>query len=936
MAADDRPLGRALPTWRTFRFFEAESVREDTYEDAMNDVVCVAYVPATSAAWASPRGALVTGTCAGDIRVVDARTFVEVGAWRAFERACTHLYVDPASTAVVGVGYDDAHNTPLVRVWRWTESAELQTSFRAQAVISANHEMEAASVTCIAVSPLLAHVALGLSDGRVYMLRGAADSLSSKEVSTIRAKCVREPTAAEDGAGSDAVTSLVVCAPTHLLVSTVSCTLKYTLQGPGAGHAPVVIDTIGCPPGCGAMIQTCSEEGEGHNVSAPSAPKLVLAREEALYVIGPSGREASFALEGTKRWIQTLHGQIVVIMHDRVIVFDLDTKCITYTGPGADAALVWTNERENVPDECIYIHGAQPTRLVAKSLAAKLEHLFHVHLYVQAIPFIHAYAARFPHARLPTVPPSAALVPMRTRTPSVSPVRMLVADVHRRFGEYLYARGDFANAMQQFCQTIGVVSPSIVIRQFLDAQRLQYLAVYLEALLHAGLANTDHAMLLLNCYTKLRDMSALDKFVRSKDVPFDVPAAIDVCRRAACTSQAAYLAQAHKLHDTYLSIELRDANDADAALTYLSRLPAVEVVHSFATFARLLLDAEPRKTVDVLVHAYVDGDGFDAVPFSAILSHFVGHAETLELFLERLCEGHATLPTDLLVLIHDTLLELYLDHAHEKALAILQREPMAYTPSRALMLCTRAQYTVGLLCVYEQLGMVDAILQHWIDAYEQDPTASARVLDTLERFGNEHTELYVPVLAFFTSTKDLLDAHRAKVESILAYIDEHALLSPLEMVQLLGQNDVAPIGLLTPYLMAHVEHERAEVVSAEKLVASYRTEAQEKEAELAALQSSDEPRVFQEQACAMCKQPLELPSVHFMCGHSFRLPCLPDGERTRECPICAAQHKTVDTLRDTSMLRAPDMVLDAVHTADADDGTGFDVLADLFAKGIHV
>ena len=193
---------------------------------------------------------------------------------------------------------------------------------------------------------------------------------------------------------------------------------------------------------------------------------------------------------------------------------------------------------------------------------------------------------------------------MRFRTHSVSPVDVLVAEVYRRYGEYLYARGDFEGAMQQFCHTIGVISPSMVIRKFLDAQRLQFLTVYLEALHARHLANADHATLLLNCYTKLRDTNALDRFLRAPDVPLDVQVAMDVCRRAGCIEQAAYLAQTHGIHDIYLNIQLRDKLDPKAALAYLETLAPSDVMDYFPPCARLLLEAEPEATADLLVRVY--------------------------------------------------------------------------------------------------------------------------------------------------------------------------------------------------------------------------------------------------------------------------------------------------------------------------------------------
>lgn len=49
--------------------------------------------------------------------------------------------------------------------------------------------------------------------------------------------------------------------------------------------------------------------------------------------------------------------------------------------------------------------------------------------------------------------------------------------------------------------------------RFLDAQRIHSLTSYLEALHTYGLASADHTTLLLNCYTKLKDVDKLDSFI---------------------------------------------------------------------------------------------------------------------------------------------------------------------------------------------------------------------------------------------------------------------------------------------------------------------------------------------------------------------------------------------------------------------------------------
>jgi hypothetical protein len=40
-----------------------------------------------------------------------------------------------------------------------------------------------------------------------------------------------------------------------------------------------------------------------------------------------------------------------------------------------------------------------------------------------------------------------------------------VAEIHRKYGDHLYGKGDFDGAMQQFIKTIGFVQPSYVIRK---------------------------------------------------------------------------------------------------------------------------------------------------------------------------------------------------------------------------------------------------------------------------------------------------------------------------------------------------------------------------------------------------------------------------------------------------------------------------------------
>jgi len=84
---------------------------------------------------------------------------------------------------------------------------------------------------------------------------------------------------------------------------------------------------------------------------------------------------------------------------------------------------------------------------------------------------------------------------------------------------FLYSKGDFDGAISQYIKTIGKLEPSYVIKKFLDSQRIHNLTLYLQKLHEAKLANANHTTLLLNCYTKLKDVSKLDEFIKVLSLP---------------------------------------------------------------------------------------------------------------------------------------------------------------------------------------------------------------------------------------------------------------------------------------------------------------------------------------------------------------------------------------------------------------------------------
>jgi hypothetical protein len=161
--------------------------------------------------------------------------------------------------------------------------------------------------------------------------------------------------------------------------------------------------------------------------------------------------------------------------------------------------------------------------------------------------------------------------------------------------------------------------------QFLDAQRINNLTTYLQELHARGLANSDHTTLLLNCFTKLKDVASLDRFIKRpmpgsagghehgphevdadgetprEELPFDLATAIRVCRQAGYHGHAAYLAKRYHEHDEYMRIQLEDAHDFEDALGYVRSLRAADAELYLQRYGKLLLAELPDATTDLLI-----------------------------------------------------------------------------------------------------------------------------------------------------------------------------------------------------------------------------------------------------------------------------------------------------------------------------------------------
>jgi len=128
------------------------------------------------------------------------------------------------------------------------------------------------------------------------------------------------------------------------------------------------------------------------------------------------------------------------------------------------------------------------------------------------------------------------------------------------------------------------------------------------------------------------------------------------------------------------------------------------------------------------------------------------------------------------------------------------------------------------------------------------------------------------------------------------------LMAPLQVIQALSKNAVVTMGMIKKYLSENIARERKEISNNRRLISSYAADTEAKRKEIDELETK--PTVFQARQCSSCRDNLDLPTVHFLCKHSFHQRCLNTLDEDAECPICAPKNTAIKAIRERQIKTA--------------------------------
>jgi hypothetical protein len=707
-------------------------------------------------------------------------------------------------------------------------------------------------------------------------------------------------------------------------------------------------------------------------VDSLSDTHFITGRNDAVYFYSLDGRGQCCAIEGEKSALAWFRNYLVVSTVDTnqhqtlqkpnnmssepesdtkhtLTIFDVQNKYIAYTAPFKPIKAITTEWGTlfaiTEGDNKVY-------QLTEKDIQTKLDLLFKKNFYDVAIKI--AKSNQYD---------SYGLV-----------------DIFRQYGDHLYSKADYSGAIENYIKTIGQLEPSYVIRRFLDAHRIHDLTAYLRELHKTKNANEDHTILLLNCYTKLKDEERLDNFIFKKDkreaLDFDVDIAIRVCRQAGYNSHALALAKAHGKHATYLQIQLDDLNNYEDALSYIASLPFEDAERNVIQYGGTLLQNLPakmvlflkvlctdyRSTVEPIIseEELMEGEATSRIPrFSNpdnFLHHFFKKSDEAIEFLEHMIKVK---PEESSQLVYNSLLEHYLQNygalkatyetedilddaeiskskemeleLEKKLLGTLKNSNAKYNSDHVLVMCQLHNFHSGTLYLYEGKQLYGEILKHHI---QHRNVASA--VTTCRKFGDQNPGLWLQTLQFIANDNSYDNPNQQEqIGEILSVVEQNRLMSPLLVIRTLASSPNANLGLVRDFLKNAILIEDRQTKGDEAMIEQYRVDTAEMKEKITRLK--EDATTFQVSKCSACNHTLELPSVHFLCQHSYHQHCFQSySDSEMECPACQTKNKRIlDIIKSQKQSqRLHDQFHEVLGKAPGGIEDGFSVVADYFGRGL--
>lgn len=324
---------------------------------------------------------------------------------------------------------------PILKVWALDKVVKKTGLPTCQSSLTIQNGRKPFPVSAFAALDDLSQVAVGFANGAVTVVRG----------DLIFDRGVRQRTFNESEEPVTGVEFRDVAKLTTLYVATTNRILKLVISGKGQGQPARVVEDQGCNAGCMSVDKRTGD--------------IVVGRDNMIYYYGVDGRGNCWAFEGPKELVDTYHDYIVISSPparnttktstiSRFGGGDTDDLFESSTLTLADAELRLIAHSESIVSKVRFTfvlgrdlftitQDGKVHRYHEKTVQQRLDIFYQRNLFTYAI----------------NLAQKAGLDAQQKNT------------IYRKYGDFMYQKGEYDNAMEQYLKAIDSTEPSQVIRK---------------------------------------------------------------------------------------------------------------------------------------------------------------------------------------------------------------------------------------------------------------------------------------------------------------------------------------------------------------------------------------------------------------------------------------------------------------------------------------
>ncbi|KAL9875867.1 vacuolar protein sorting-associated protein 11 homolog [Glossina fuscipes] len=554
---------------------------------------------------------------------------------------------------------------------------------------------------------------------------------------------------------------------------------------------------------------------------------FVVGRDDALYCYTADGRGPCYAIDGRKKILKSFGKYLIVVLEQS------KPKPMSYSSRLViidieNKIIVFSQEIETVeavlPKDC---YANCYIVLKNKSVLTLRERQIKTKLRLLLDKSLYDFAFQLLNS-----------LDLNSRT---------LADIYVRYGDCMLLRGDINKAVAMYIHTIGEVLPFKIIMKLIDLKYKEHLIKYLQAVTKTKYGSQDHEELLRNCYKRL-------------NLPVKVKNLFELNLQK--NDQIGYL------------VINREVSNLNALSKVVFDMDKKEVFNFFKKYAGSLIIQYPKDVHEAITTLSLKMSCEPIIQY--LLPIFLKDDECCLKLL------HMSSSNGNLKAIYSIWLELLLRKWQcseidvSKVLDFFQVYKEYLIDADVLIICRQYKFWKGIMLMHDKDDLNFLKIQYFLRNYN-DPTEHK--LDIMAF--NRYHELWLHVL----SKKNVSFRQPFEFTNIIfKALVRSSVDNTLKSIKCLSTN--------TNFSVAHVNdiftQDRIPDLFPNSKLKHILIALNLKLGELKNLLADflKKPIEFRGSVCEICKQPIKLPIVQFLCEHTFHKACLNSYPERNECISC--------------------------------------------------